>query len=564
MKNVIVIIYSNDIPAAAEIAKNLDDYETYVFDPTLVDRVTTSKLSNVKLVAWDDCIDISELIDWSHATAFEMEKELDRSVQDIIPGVSICSWQHLSLHYFLNSYRWYSGLWENTLTDLRDSKFHVFMYDNPAQSVFPSFIPSLLLMQKLRADSIEFSAYTYGKKEDDTGLIPDLCHENHLTDNHNTIITHLPTCLYDHTYFNDELKASGRSVTNIQSKYWDVPITAENDIGIINIKDVDDTILEKHRKQIEAFADCILEALHVALSSYTISNVYRTRQAEHMASIYKSQLVTYYLLEEHFKVNKPDKMLLSEHDAGFHGPLFSFAANHCIPVLLVPHSKCYGMIEFNYRNITALTHPIQGECVLDGTGRKVLNFNLTYPENFAASTVYPGKIKKIGVLLNGISLNGVYSTRYKPYVEGIKKIYQWCNSHNIQLSVRCRPGISMLTILANETGMDIHDLSNALNVSLPDFAKSIDLCLMYDGPTSAALDFLKNSIPILNPIPEDISWHEANTVSTKVVPRNSIDVTLKTLETFVSDELNFYLFKTAQFRDYLNMFNGAYPLRHFL
>ena len=563
MEHAIVILFPNDIPAAVEIAKTLEDYRTYVFDPTLVDRVMTSNLSNMKLVTWDNCIDYSELVDWSHAAAFELERALDRSIREVVPDVSIYSWQHLNLFNFFAGYKWFNGFWNEALADAQEAKFHIFMYDNPSHSVFPSFIPSLLLMQKLKTDNIEFSAYTYGKAQDDTGLVPNLCRTGNSADG-NTILAHLPTCLYDHAYFSDELKASGKPVVNIRSKYWDVPIEATETISLIRIKDLDDSISQPFMGTVDLFFNHVSEKLNQLLEPYIASPVYRSRQSGHMAGIYRSQLVTYYLLEEYFKGCKPCKALLSEHDAGFHGAILTFAARHNIPVLLVPHSKGIGRIEFSSRNVTALTHPIQDESILDQHGKRVLNFNLMYPETFVTSTIFPDRIKKIGLLLNGLSLNGMYTTRYKPYIDGIKSICQWCRQNNIELNVRCRPGLSMLALIANETGIEINALSRDLNVPILEFAQNNDLCLMYDTPTTAVLEFLRNSIPILNPLPEDISWGEANIVSTRVVPRGSVETIINLLEDFTSDSINFHIFRTTQFRDYLNLFSGAYPLRHFL
>ena len=121
-----------------------------------------------------------------------------------------------------------------------------------------------------------------------------------------------------------------------------------------------------------------------------------------------------------------------------------------------------------------------------------------------------------------------------------------------------------MTILINEVGLELSELSNALSVSILEFAKSNDLCLMYDTPTTAVLEFLRNSIPILNPIPEDISWGEANIANPRIVPRGSVESILNILDDLVLDSINFHMFRTTQFRDYLNLFNGSYPLRHFL
>ncbi len=563
MENIVVIFYSNDIPAALEISKKLDNYRTYVFDPTLYDKVIAHKFSNIRLITFDNCLDYPELVRWSHTAVFDIERALDAEARVFLQDISIYSWQHHNLLFLLYSCRWFTDFWNKEMFDTEGAKLHLVMYDNPSESVFPSFIPSLLLMQKLRTENIVFSAYTYGKKSEDSDLIPNLC-GSFGTQHSDSILVHIPTCLYDHAYIDEELSASEKYIINMQSKNWDIRINASETVGLMNIKDIDDEFKNKYMQVIDDFSNCIANKLENILEAFIVSPAYRTRQCEFITNSFKSQLVTYYLLQEHFKYNKPSKILLSEHDTGFHGPIISFASQNNIPVLLVPHSKSISMTEYHYNNMVAFTHPIQNEAVFNGDGKRVPTFKLAYPERFVSSSVFPKPIKIIGLLLNGFALNGVYSVQYRLYMDGIIKICQWCKLNNIELRVRCRPGLSMLASISAETGLNINSLSNDLNMTLIDFANSIDLCLMYDTPTSAALDFLSNSVPILNPTPRDISCFETPRIDNRIIPSGSVNAIIHTLETFVSDTMNLHFFRNKQFKEYLDSFDGSYPLRYFL
>ena len=561
-ENALIIVNAGDLPAAVALAGSLDDYHVYLFDPTLMEAVTASPLRNVHLMDSHNRLEYAEIEKWANDTAFATEQELQLVSSEVIADLSICSWQYLSFRYMFMAIRWYTSLWETALSDIPDSKFHIFVCDNPSHYYLPSFIPALLLLEHLTARGLKYSAFTYGKLPEDTDVIPDLLSFDKSAQY--DILTHLPTCFYDYAHFNEEIKLSGKSVINLRSQYWDTPIEAAKTIALTRIAGRSASFSAALGFDAELFSARLAETLDGLLKAFIKSPVYRKRQSQYFAELYKSQSITYFLLERYFSGKKPAKMLLSDHDAGFHGPIVSFAQKHNIPVLLVPHSKTYGNIEFEGSNIASCTHPIQGEIIADRNGRRVRNHYLAYPEKFAGSSAMSAGIKKIGLLLNGLSLNGILVSRYATYIGGLKRLAQWCRQNDIELSIRCRPGVSMMDLISGETGVPVEVLMDTVRKPLYDFAKELDLCLMYGTPTTGALDFLRNSIPILNPIPEDLPLSLLNTVNSKVVPRASVGATIDLLETFIADDINFSAFRTTQFRDYVNLFSTALPLRHYL
>ena len=563
-EHAVIITHEDDIPPALNIISNLEEhYKVFVFDPYLVDKLAIHGISNIELVTIDRIVDYPTLYKVCHSTAFEFEKELEAAAQTIIPDVSILAWQHLNLFHIFLAVRWYSSLWPEVLGRLTGRKLHVFVCDNPAQYYDASFIPSLLLMQVLASTHIGFSAYSYGKKDDYTDLTPDFFGESPeplACD----IFAHLSTCFYDFRYFNDELAASGKTVIHMRSREWSVPINAVRTIGLGKRETLADRLPAEFLEKEAAFFNCVKDKLDTLLEPYIRTQSYRNRQAAHIANVYTSQLAAYYQLEEYFTRKKPSKILLSDHDAGFHGPIVSFSEKNGIPVLLLPHSRTSGNIEFDGSNMVSLVHPVQGESVTDRNGKRILTHTLAYPESFYPTTVFPAPVKKVGLLLNTLSQNGVMFTRYGSFIAGIKKITQWCKNNGIELSIRCRPHLPLLTVLSGATGMEVGELKQAISVSLVDYAKSCDVCLMYGAPTAGALDFLKHSIPVLNVLDDDLTLHESSTINAKVIPRSSVDAALTMLDTFVSDPANLFDFRNTQFINYINLYNNAYPLRHFL
>ena len=566
MEDVIFILYADDIPAMLPFSRNLQNYRCYVFDPTLLDKAIEGGLENCAFVDWKNSFEFPDMVKWSHSTAFDIEKKLDLSVREIAPEISIRSWQHLNLYYFLMAARWYSGLWAAVVPRFAQHRIHVCICDNPSHYFWPSYIPALLLLQNLKTLNIEFSAYAYGQRPDDTLAVPDL--RQHAAEPvFFEILSHLPTCFYDINYINDELKASGKNIIDLQTKHepWNVAVAAQKTIGLSTFDEMSDSLPEEMLKKAETIFDRVAAGLEAILTPYIASPDYRTRQATHIASLYKSQVMTYYLLEEYFGQRKPGKVLLSDHDADFHGPIVAFAERHHIPVFMLPHSKVSDNLTFGYRGITSLCHPIQGSDILDASGKVARCFRLCFPETFSASTAHPAPIRKIGLLLNGLSLSGVCFTRYSAYMDGIKKIAQWCRQHGIELYVRSRPGQMMSRLLAECVGLDRESLMDAMTCSLGEFAqRDIDLCLMYDCPTSGAIEFLMRSIPIINPIPELLAANEIFGANRDVVPRDTVEDTLAMLDVFIADTEYFQRFRTRQFAAYVDLFREAHALRSFL
>ncbi|TFW18191.1 hypothetical protein E4L96_13470 [Massilia arenosa] len=562
MTDVLVIATSHDIAVAEEHARTLDSYRVYFFDPTLVDAIAASTLRNAELLVWDECADYPALVKEGHKRAFEFERELQQRVGSLLPpGVSLEGWQHLNYFYFFTAFDWYTGLWRAVLPRFAGMTVHVFVCDNPANFYWPSFVPALLLLQYLRTAQMPFKALTYGARADESDVVMHLCGEGVDVEGYD-VLTHLPTCFYDAPWFSQELKASGRRTLNVEPKYWSVPL--ETDHSLRMMRRGDQQLLCGGQPDIETIGRQLEGAIYQMLEPYLATRAYRLRQARHLASLYQSQLVNLYLLEQRFEKQYPRQFLLSDHDSGFHGPLIAFAEKRGIPVLMLPHAKTSDDTEFTYRGITMLTHPMQGGALYDGARRQVKQGTLCYPENWGAETAAPGPLKRVGLLLNGLSLNGIQCTPWETYLSGIVEMDRWCKENGIELSIRCRQGQSLIELLHGAIGIDKDSLRASIGGSLSMFAQSVDLCLMYDAPTNADIEFLRTQVPILNPVPAPLTKAEAATADAAIVPRDSVAGVLAMLDDFVSDPTAFHAFRVRQFANYVSLFTQAKPLRSYI
>lgn len=560
MENIFVILNTKEIELAKKMVGDMQSYKVYTHDPQLIDHIRLSGLANVEFFDWENCLELADLEKEAIRSVASLEAQLDITAQNIFPDISIRAWQYFSLLHVLLMLKWYSRMWKE-IPITKAGKYHVFINDNPSSLNLSSYLPSVMLLELLNALGIELSAFSYGVRPADSALLPNLVGEQEAPCG---LLTHIPTCVYDYLYFNEEIAATGKSVVNLESAFTNVPVFGSKSVGLTGTEELILTLPEDLQKKIDDFTSRISTDLSAFIGEFIKTPSYRDRQVQQIAKVYRSQIVCYFLLQRYFFRNKPAKMLVSDHDAGIHGPLISFAQVHRIPVVMLPHSKRTNNIPYIYENITCLSHPVQGEDISNGNGKLIPNFYLSYPEAFSGSTVFPRRIESICLILNELSSLGIYYTRIKPYFEGIRKIATWCTENGVVLSIRCKPSMPFITLLAEATGLEIQSLFDSMSVSMAEFTKGKDLCLMYDAPSSGILEFLRSAVPVLNPVPEQLSITESSTVHTSLVPRGSIQDILNQLDLFMADRANLLRFRNTQFSGYVNAFKDTYPLRFFL
>ena len=548
MQHVLIILSNLDIPGAASMAARLRSCRAVCFDPCLVDELHAGGLADAEYLDFPGGPAFPDMHNGAREEALAIERELLDVAQHLLPGVTNFSWLHLNWYYLLIACRWYGPLGQyiaaNKQALFGAAKPVVFINDNPAMFFWPSFVPALNVLEALARAGIEFDAFTYEQRADETGVMPMLVELGEQRGQRWDLLTHLPTCMHDVPLLNEELAASGRRVINLKSKYWDVPVSAaHHDMGLARTQDLKHRLTEASQAALGELLERMRGVIDARLSTHIPSESHRARQAEQLVRLYDGQFVTYWLLKEYFDGRPPRKMLLCDHDAGFHGPLVSYAQVQNIPVLFFPHSKTIADIQFGAQHVSCLTHPIQGEPLNDATGQRVKVYPMAFAETLTCSTATPPGLRKIGLLLNSVSLNGVMVSHWAPYIQGVRDIAEWCRARGIELDVRCRPGHTLFQQVGAATGIAAETLAAGLRRPLSDFVAGIDLCLMYDAPTTAELELLRNNVPLLNPVPEPLAKYEAVIANTAVIPRAPVAEILFRLDGMVSDPANLHAFQ---------------------
>lgn len=568
MKHVIILLSSLDIPCAHNKLAQLDgNARVITFDPVLLDEIHMAGLEHAEYIDFPGGPTFPDLHNGAREEALAAEAMIFELLKPVLPGVSQFAWLHLNWYYLLIARRWYHALGEyvasNASTLLGDATPIVFVNDNPSLFFWPSFIPGVCLLEALSRYQLGFQAYTYGPRDDETDALPALFERDGDGSEQWDLLTHLPTCMHDVRMLNDELQASGKRIVNLHAKYWDIEVQTGRMVPLARKGDVMRVLPEHLHTTLTQLRSLLERRLDELLAPQLPSDAYRTRQAEQMAKLYETQLVMYLLLPGYFAGRKPRKMLLSDHDAGFHGPLVAYAEAENIPVLFVPHSKTTADIQFPAAVVSCLTHPIQGAAINDAAGRRVQQRKIAWPEMLAGRTTMPS-LRRVGLLLNSLSLNGVLVSAYAPYMEGIRQIGDWCRQHGVELDVRCRPGHTLYAAVSDATGIAVETLAAGMRRPLEAYVAELDLCLMYDAPTTAELEFLRNSVPLLNPVPEPLAKYEAVIADPTVIPRAPVEEILFQMTGFLTDPASLQALRVGQFARYATAFHDAQPLRCYL
>ena len=563
MKDVLVILNKEDLPSAKVLAGRLENYCVNVYDPILVDLAIDCGLKNVHFIEWPQSPCLKEISEEAHVSAEKIEGELDAALGDLTIDVSIVSWQHLQWYFFFLQVKWYQRLWAAFIGALRGSTLHIFVCEQPQQYYFNSFVPSLLLIRAARSEGVQFTAYAYGSRPDLSVLVPNIP-DTEFENAEGAVLVHIPTCFYDIHHFNKEFAATGKKIINFKSILFDVPVAAHMHIEFVPIHQgrppsgqIASEVIMPATARIKAILVPVMRSI-LALERCA------ENQADYVACRYLQQFFTFFKLKEQCVRSRPSKLVISDHDTGFHGPLFSFATLYRIPVFTLPHSKFTHDFRHRHENITALTHAIQGIEIHNGFARRVNRAPIAYPEEAGIQLPRPRELRKIGILLNAISLNGVLSSNYAKYVFGLREIDRFCKAQQLAFEVRGKPGYTISSVLQSAVGLEKATIPPPAAKGLLEFAAECDLCLMFGAPSSAMLDFLFLGVPVLNPITEELTQPQLAGTHPDLIPIESVPETLARIAVFQKDPGLLFQFAVSQNKKLFELLAEAKPVHSYI
>lgn len=422
MANIIIFLSKDDLPAVIALTQKLDAYIIYVFDPSLLDSVFDAGLNNIKFISADGCFTFHEFDQKTRDNVTALEKTLDEMVSELLPNrISITGWQYRNWYHLLQTCEWFMRLWPMASDLFKGHTLHIIICNLPSLFYINSFVPSVLCFEYFQQQGYQVVPFIYQANNDDALLVPDL-HSIPANSVADLLLTHIPTCRYDYQYLVDEITRCG-PVLNLTAKFCDIPFNGQPATQLITADEAFSHLSHSQKSQLNQVTSQLKEAIQQQLSQYIQTPSYLEKQAQYTANLYRDQLTLFFQLEPFFEKHKPTKIILSDHDIGYHGPLIAFAKQHSLPVIYLPHSKMVHDIEYSYRNITALTHPAQNSPILDPLGKPLPQAKILFPEEWNHAIIPAKPIQTIALMLNAFTIQGVYFAQYQAYLDGIRQIY---------------------------------------------------------------------------------------------------------------------------------------------
>ena len=540
---VILIVLESDIPSAILYASSLadSDYYTYVFDPKLLDLVVAKNFRNVRILAPAGMPDYKSLDRAAQKSAKNDEHHIDEHIRLHENSPSIYSWQNLNFYYFRIAHLWYSELWQKFLEEEpTKNTYQLFVCENPAQYYEPSFLPAILLIEKLKYKSYDYVATVYQQPCLEPAVLVEVKSQG-IQNTVYELITHLPTCFYDHEYINQEIHASGLNTLNIKAYQWNPKLLAHKHLLVKPL--LIEQLSSERMSIFQQLEEIIAQTLEGAIADIR----YRKIQAAHLAKIYISQLVNFEHLVNLLRKWPLKKMILSDHDAGLHGPLIAIADQLDIEVITFPHAKMSsGEMPWAIGKVMALVHPIQAKSPHQKRNSPLKSDFIRYHNTFIASNTKSESISSIGLILPAMSLNGVALSDIRAFIDGIKSLNTWSIEHGIEFKIRCKPNNSIFTLISGLLACNDSLLRKYCEISTSEYIQQIDLGILFDCPSSISIELLNRGVPTVMLRTRTLSFNESLQHDNTLIPALALGPLRSMLSRLVKNSTKFAEFKKNQ------------------
>jgi hypothetical protein len=546
-QNIIFILLREELPLIKKLTNQLDDYEVFVFDPTIVDEALNEGIDHINFHVVQNHSGRKVQDDWAWNKAIEIGKKIN-AVNSL--DIDISTWQHLNFFYFITRLRWFKDQWIDVLPRFTDKKIHFFLNSATQELYFPSFIPGISLLQAINKLNISKECYPYELNVPNIDLIPDLKeYPNKKFD----LLIHAPTLVHDKDYINAELSKVTKTTICIPSRLWDTHINSNERLHLRLIPQEElDSITQFNLSEMKL----LLEEL---IGEYITSGIFKNKQIDAILNSYKRQFILFKDLNEYI-LNPPSKIFITDHDTGFHGPILSFAKKNNIEVLRFPHSKfSYDLLESNLKSLTFI-HPIQIKKDFDLEGKILYTEKISFGLPLLSNALESDRLTTVGILLNATTLSGNYHTYFNKYLNGLNELINTLKNINVEFLIRSRPG-NTIKYFINQIDTDLKFHEGPFN----NFFEKIDLVIMYGEPTSGLIYIMNAECPIVYVHDQDLSDNLfAKLLNEILTPRLNTLETISLIEQFIKYPEEFKKYKNSLSKAYKELFSNAKELHHFL
>ena len=570
MTDRILALHRVDLDHAARLLAQLrasgdvdDKAVVTVFDPVMHTYAVLNGHSQVQLIPLPHCEIASHAVPRAWAATRSLCADVAEVLSQHIPEASGAAWcAHWMQFVHLVSLGW-RDMARQIAQRLQGDRVHVLLPDQPYAFGFHSFLPGLVVSDVLRSAGLPVKLYGTSLPPPDAPLLPDPLPADGAAAP--DLLCHLPTCFYDAETFVDEVRASGRNALVLPAQFYDCPTE-----GLTRSRMVAPAVLAARLPAATlACIDSLMAPLAEVLGRHWAPRLpapgLLQKQVAAVLDGLRHNALMFHALDQALGAQPPKRLLLSNHEGGCHGALFSFAKRHGIQILLVPHSKIFNVpVKSRDHDVLCLTHPLQAGDVYDLHGDRLNVGWLDFREPLQHSGSPPRPLATLGVVLNSLSDTGMLVPDLAAYVDGLRRLRQWCETHGVACRLRSRPNGSALVMLSAALGVSPESLAQEQGGSITDFGRGCDLVVGYDLPTSGLFDLLSQGLPVVQARCRQLGPEEWPIVDDRVVPRHGLPALLAQLDGWHADPVALWRFRRDQQAQVAARRATVMPLRHWL
>ena len=298
-------------------------------------------------------------------------------------------------------------------------------------------------------------------------------------------LTHIPTCFYDARTFATAIESAFQHSVDVASAYCDVPVRRQGAPALRPLQPGD--LDERSLRYQERARRILFEAWRALVPNLPALE----QQVEALARRCLLQAVTFNGLRQtlaRWPQNKPMQMVISDHDVGFHGPLFSAAAERGMPITVLPHSAYPTSVMPHGQRVTVVERDGVGVPVRTVLGAPVACRAVRFRAPVEA--VARGRPQRVCLLLNTMLAEGISHVEIFALMGFHRQLAALCAQHGVSLVVRAKPGAPALGVLSGALRVPAAELSAAVQQPLEEAARQADICVAFGEPTSATSAFL--------------------------------------------------------------------------
>ncbi len=567
----ILALHRIDLPAAAQLAQQISAGQggqapvITVFDPVLLTYARHNGTPEAQLLPTPD-LDISHGVTAQVLAATRTVcAAADAVMADLVPAARGAAWCGHWLQYLHFTALGYRRLAQRMLPALAGDTLRVLLPDLPHRFGFHSYLPGLVFSDVMRQAGVAVQLYSAPVPAWDAPLLPDPMSGPGGPDAAVDLLCHLPTCFYDAALFCSEIRAAGRQALVLPAQVFNAPLDGLPTAGMAS----PDRLAERLDAVTVLRLNSLLPRLAEVLTSHLepllpAAGLLQT-QVRALVAGYRHNALLYLALAQRFAKVPPATLLLSNHDVGLHGAMLSFARQHGVRTVMVPHAKVYPDPLTSYgHDILCLGHPLQGGDVLDLDSHRMPWAALDFAEPRQSSGGSPKPLATLGIVLNAVSLNSMCLVDVQAYLAGLSRLRDWCSAQGVACRIRCRPNGSVLSLLVDALALTDADLARDQEGSIADFGRQCDLVLGYDVPTSGMLALLDAGVPVLQALCRRLGPQEWRSLDAGVVPQLMLDAVIAQLATYRGDALALWRFGHQQASQCAARTAAALPLRAYL